>query len=50
MGNYVVKIFVEGGLEASLYGLGTEVLDLIGILFSYHLLYRSNFNIVSFYS
>lgn len=26
MGNSVVKIFVEGGLEASLYGLGTEVL------------------------
>ncbi|KAK2374548.1 F-box protein [Trifolium repens] len=27
VGNNVVKIFVEGGLEASLYGLGTEVLD-----------------------
>jgi hypothetical protein len=27
VGNNVVKNFVEGGLEASLYGLGTEVLD-----------------------
>lgn len=26
VGNAVVKIFVEGGLEAALYCLGTEVL------------------------
>ncbi|EPS59334.1 hypothetical protein M569_15473, partial [Genlisea aurea] len=25
VGNYVIKIFVEGGLEASLFGLGTEI-------------------------
>lgn len=25
MQNTVIKIFVEGGLEASIYGLGTEV-------------------------
>lgn len=34
MGDSVVKIFAEGGLEASLYGLGAEVLGWHSICFA----------------
>lgn len=49
MGNTVVKIFVEGGLEASLYGLGTEVLLYWHYVSIPYIVRISNFNIFFLY-
>lgn len=42
MSNCVIKIFVEEGLETSLYGLGAEVLSYLyfffGSIFDIHLI------------
>ena len=44
MDEYVVKIFVEEGLESSIYGLGTEVGECVFILFmSMNLLHTVSF-------